>query len=290
MRTVMTHEAMKYYEIAANFNEKLYQKIPLPCSAKALGDSCLNCGACICAVREEKRKALPYLTKALEIRRFSLERSSSTLEKITNLQDVVDALSNLSKVYSHLPASDEVSLFFYHNQQALKICEILLQEYNVFYGHHSTLYFNQGLMCYDLRKFEKSAQSYEKGVELFYRYKKHELNTGGEASLLNNLGNTFIALGKLDKARYLHMRAYGIRKQIHGGKDHNSIARSLNNFGLISEEEGNIKEAYDWYIQARDMSERIHGTDSSYQHLKMYRRNIKRVVENLQKEFRQSKV
>ena len=220
------------------------------------------------------------MTKALEIRRFSLERSSSTLEKITNLQDMVDALSNLS--YFHSPASDEVSLFFYHNQQALKICETLLQEYNVFYGYHSSLYFLQGLMYYDLRRYEESAKAYGKGLKLFYKYKKYDLNTEDEAGLLNNLGNTFIALGKLDKARYLHTRDYEIRKQIHGGKDHNSTARSLNNFGLISEE-GNIREAHDWYIQARDMSERIHGTDSSYQHLQMYRRNVKRVVENLQK-------
>ena len=124
----------------------------------------------------------------------------------------------------------------------------------------------------------------------YFKYKKYDLNTEDEAALANSLGNTFIKLGKLDKARYLYTRAYEIRKQIHGGKDHNSIARSLNNVGLISEEEGNIKEAYDLYIQARDMSERIHGTDNSYQHLQMYRRNVTRVAENLQKQFRQSKV
>ena len=162
-------DAIKYYEIAAKFNEKLYQKCPLPYNAKALGDSYLNYGACICAcaLKGEKRKTLPYLTKALELRRFSLERSSSTLEKITNLQDMVDALPNLSQVYFHSPASDEVSLFFYHNQQALKICETLLQEYNVFYGYHSSLYFLQGRVYNDLRKYEESAKAYEKSLKLF---------------------------------------------------------------------------------------------------------------------------
>ena len=145
-------------------------------------------------------------------------------------------------------------------------------------------------MYYDLRKFEESAQAYEKGLELIYKYRKYDLNTGDEAGLLNNLGNTLIALGILDEARSLHMRAYDIRKQIHGGKDHNSIARSLNNFGLISEKEGNFREAHDFYIQARDMSERLNGADSSYEHLQMYKRNVKRMAEKLQKKFRPSKV
>ena len=268
-------EAIKYYEKAMDINEKLYQNDPVPYNAKALGDIYLNYGGCLCALGSEK-KALPYLKKALEIRRFSLERSFTTLETITRLQDLVDALSNLSKVYTFPPTSEEVSLFFYHNHDAVKICEVLQQKYKVFYDHHSGLYFHQGLMYYDLRKFEESAQAYETGLELFYTYRKYDLNTEHEAAFLNNLGNALIALGNLDKARSLHTRAYEIRKQVHGGKDHNSIARSLNNFGLISEEEGNIREAYDWYVQARDMSERINGADSSYAHLQMYRRNVKR--------------
>ena len=136
-------------------------------------------------------------------------------------------------------------------------------------------------MYYDLREYEQSAQAYGKSLELFYKYKKYELNTDDEAGLLNNFGNALIALGNLGKARSLHTRTYEIRKQIHAGKDHNSIARSLNNFGLISEKEGNFAEAHDWYIQARDMSERIHGADTSYEHLQMYRRNVKRMAEKL---------
>ena len=122
-------EAIKYYEIAKNINEKLYQNNPVPRNAKELGDSYLNYGVCICTVVREKKKALTYLTKALEIRRCSLESSSTILAKITSLKDLVDALSNLSKVYSFSPFSDEVSLFFYHNQQAVKICEYLQKEY-----------------------------------------------------------------------------------------------------------------------------------------------------------------
>ena len=132
-------EAMKYYEIAMNINEKFYQNNPVPGNAKALGDSYLNYGCCMCAVTKEKKKALPYLAKALEIRRFSLECSSTTLEKITSLQGLVDSQSVLGRVYSSSIISDEVSLFFYHNQRAVKICEILQQEHNVFYGHHSSL-------------------------------------------------------------------------------------------------------------------------------------------------------
>ena len=112
------HEAIKYYEIAMNINEKLYQYNPVPSNAKALGDSYLNYGACICAVEREKKKALTYLTRALEIRRHSLENSSTILAKITSLQDMVDVLSNLSKVYSKSPFHPQQGFVIFLQQPA----------------------------------------------------------------------------------------------------------------------------------------------------------------------------
>jgi tetratricopeptide (TPR) repeat protein len=271
--------SIKYHGIAMEINETLYQSNSTRTNVKTYGDSCLNYGVCLCALGK-KQEALPFLSKALEVRRSFLNSCSTTLEKVASLEDLVDAYSNLSKVFSS-PFSNQVSMFFHYNNEAMSVCKILLEEHGTAYYRYPTLYFDQGLVYYDLRKYGESAKAYEKSLELFYKYKKYDLNTDGEAGILNNFGNTLIALKDLDRARSLHSRAYEIRRKIHGGRDHNSVARSLNNFGLISEVEGNFKEAREFYILARDMSERIHGADSSYEHLQMYRRNVARVEKML---------
>lgn len=275
-------EAAKYYKMALDINGKIYEDEPSFDNLKAVGDSNLNYGCGLAGLGQNKN-ALPYLRKALEIRNFALDQTSTRLERVACLQDLADAHSNMSALYKKLRMSstyDDVSIFFHHNRHALNIVEILVQEYSVDHCHHS-LYFDQGLMYYNLRKFQESAIAYEKALQLFYSRSKYDQTPQSEASLLNNLANSVIELGDLDKAWALHCRTYEIRKRIHGDKDNNSVARSLNNFGLVNEKAGNFKEAHEFYVQARDMSARINGEDSSYEHLLMYKRNIDRVAQKL---------
>lgn len=272
-------EAAKYNRLALSINEKTYKANPVRSNLKALGDSYLNYGTNQLPLGDRK-KALIYLQKALEIRQFLYDQSLTKLEKVTNLQDVLDVLLNMSTCYTSC-TTDEISKFFHLNRRALELCEILQQQFQLPYYYHHLLYFKQGVAYYNMGKFKESSEAYHKALEIFHKYKKYDLYTESEASLLNNFANSVLKLGDLEKANELHCRAYEIRRRVHGNRDHDSLARSLNNFGLINEKAGNFKEAHDYYIQAQSMDERIHGANGSSEHSLMYKRNVVRVEKKL---------
>ena len=265
-------EAIKYYKIALEINAGVYTRSPQPLNLKNLGDSYLNYGTAYKNLGQIK-EALYCYSKALAIRSILLEESSTSVNQVYHLQDVADVHFDISLVYKDKCPAD-VENFFSHNEQALDIARILLEQYNITYRHYPSLLFDKGLCFYDLRQFEESAKAYQEALDLLYRRRKYDHFTLREASLLNNLGNAVMHLGDLDQARILHNRAYEIRTHIHGKKDDDSIARSLNNFGLINEYEGNYKEAHEFYTQARNMSIRIHGSANE-----QYSRNAQRMAE-----------
>ena len=269
-------EAVNYYKIDLEINQRVYMRIPQQSILKRIGDSYTNYGVALRHLGQIE-EALSCYGKALEIRISLFEGSSTAVNQMFYLEDIADAHFNLSVVY--IAEFKDVHKFFYHNEQAIDIAKSLLENCNLTYYHHPSLLLNQGLNLYNLRRFEESAKAYQEALELVYCHKKYDIFTLREATLLNNLGNAVIELGDLRKARVLHNRAYEIRTHIHGTNDDDSLARSLNNFGLINEHEGKYKEAYEFYVQARDMSIRIHGEHSADQMCQLYARNAKRMAE-----------
>jgi tetratricopeptide (TPR) repeat protein len=273
-------EAIKYHRKALEVNEQIYHRGPeTDINMKRLADSCINYAAGLKHLGKVE-EALSYYSKALEIRSLLLKRSSTAVNQIFYLQDIADVHFSLSVLYSDKTPAD-VDNFFWQTDKARDIAKILFEQYNITYYYHFHLLFNEGLFLYRLHRFAESAEAYQQAFELMYMHSKYDLFTDKEAGLLNNLGNAVIELGDFERARTLHNRAYEIRTHIHGANDDDSLARSLNNFGLINEREGKSTEAQEFYMQARDMSIRIHGMDSDDKFLKIYTRNAKRIAKKI---------
>ena len=272
-------EAIENYKKALDISERIYQRDPeTSANQKRRGDTYSNYSAALEQL-DQIEESLSYRSKALEIRYSLLNEKSTAMNQILYLQDVADAHYNLSVIFITESSGKFVNLTRgrHHCLHALDIAKTLLEQYNLAYDNHVSLLLIQGTYFLHSGKWEKYAKCFDDALQLLYRYRKYDIFTDREESLLTRVGNIAIEMRDWKKARFMHERAYEILTCIHRANDHDSLAESLNNLGRVNQQEEKYLEALKFYSEARDMSSRIHGEDGDLNLFHRYNRNATEV-------------
>ncbi len=117
--------------------------------------------------------------------------------------------------------------------------------------------YRRGLSLLEAGKLEEAARAFEKVLELAER--KLGPDDPALAVDLNNLGEVYRRMGRLDRAAELLRRA--IRLDEAAGGRGPALATSLNNLGLVLRAQGRLDAAADLYLRALSLLENSLGAD-----------------------------
>lgn len=242
----------------------------------------------------DMEKALSYADKALEIRHSLVNENPASINRVTYLQDLADAHLNIAVILSQPKSTQYPTAVIrarvrinHHCLHAQELADTLAKNHNTAYDNYRSLLAIRYLPLCHTGKWEKFIKLLDDGLETLHKHRKYDIFTYKEAELLEFLGHFAIETRDWKKARFLCNRAYEIRTRIHEGKDHDSLAKLLDNLGLVCESEYEVEhdflkfaEALEFYTEAKDMSIRIYGDDSDNEYVQKCKRNCLRASTN----------
>ncbi len=128
----------------------------------------------------------------------------------------------------------------------------------------SDLLNNLGITYADLGEYEKAIQYYKQAYELKMKDSRNGVNDTLIAGILNNMGLLYSDLGRTQEAQECYENALSLRRNNYfsrgGTNTQNSvlenspeIADTLNNLGILSEQQGDLDKALSLYKEALEI-------------------------------------
>jgi CHAT domain-containing protein/lipopolysaccharide biosynthesis regulator YciM len=109
---------------------------------------------------------------------------------------------------------------------------------------------DQGIQKFQTSQFSAALQYWEQALALY----REIGNRQGEAASLDNLGNTYLALGQYERAIAFHEQSLPITREI---GDRQGEARSLNNLGNAYSSQGQYERAITFHEQSLEITQEI---------------------------------
>jgi tetratricopeptide (TPR) repeat protein len=112
----------------------------------------------------------------------------------------------------------------------------------------------------DLKRFADARAAFGRALAIWERAAPDHPTV---ASLISNLGVTYLDEGRPEEGRPYYLRAVALRERIYG-PDHPAVAALLNNLALITEDLGDPAEADRILARVVDIDEKTYGPDNPY--------------------------